>query len=214
MCKKILLIGGGGHCKSVLDTILELDDYCEIGIIDTEEHVGETLLGVPIIGTDDDLKDLFKKGYTEAFITVGSIGKPILRINLYNYLKKVGFNIPIIIDPSAIVSRFSVIAEGVFIGKKSIINAGSEINCCAIINSGSVVEHDCKIGSFAHLASGTVLGGEVVIGENTHIGSNSTIRNHVEIGNDSIVGMGSVVLRDVPNETVAYGNPCKEVRPI
>lgn len=212
MNKKILLVGGGGHCKSVLDSLLELNTYLEIGIIDKKDKIGSSVLGIPVIGCDDDLPVLFDNGYKYAFVTVGSIGNPSLRIKLYNILSDIGYEIPYIIDPSAKVSKYAKIEQGVFIGKRSIVNAGSLIQKGSIINSGAIVEHDCQIGAFSHIAPGAVLGGEVIVGENSHIGLNATIRQQVNIGSNSLIGMGSVVLKNIADNVIAYGNPCREVK--
>lgn len=212
MNKKILLIGGGGHCKSVIDSLLDLNEYTEIGIVDKKQNIGNSIMGIPIVGCDDDLLMLFNKQYTHAFVTVGSIGNPVLRIKLFTILSEIGYEIPVIIDPSSNVSKHSItIEQGVFVGKQSIVNAATVIKKGAIINSGSIVEHDCNIGKFAHISPGTVLGGEVVIGDNSHIGLNVTIKQQVTIGSNSIIGMGSVVLKNIKDNMLAYGNPCREM---
>jgi sugar O-acyltransferase (sialic acid O-acetyltransferase NeuD family) len=212
MKKKILLIGGGGHCKSVLDSLLELNEYQEIGIVDKKENIGQSLYGIPFIGCDDDLQTLFHSGFDHAFITVGSIGNSSIRQKLYHQLIEVGFDIPSIIDSSARVSASARIEPGVFIGKLCIVNAGASIEKGAIINSGSIIEHDCQIGEFAHIASGAVLSGEVVIGKGSHIGANSTIKQQIQIGENTIIGMGSVVLKNLDRGIMAYGSPCREVK--
>lgn len=212
MNKRILLIGGGGHCKSVLDSLLELNQYVEIGIVDKKENLGKSLMGVPVVGCDDDLPTLFRDGYRYAFVTIGSIGNPTLRIKLFNLLSEIGYEIPFIVDDSAKASKHAIIEQGVFIGKQSTINAGALIQKGAIINSGSIVEHDCQIGAFSHIAPGAVLGGEVVVGENSHVGSNTTVKQQIHIGSNSIIGMGSVVLQNIDHHTMAYGNPCREVK--
>jgi sugar O-acyltransferase (sialic acid O-acetyltransferase NeuD family) len=212
MNKKILLIGGGGHCKSVLDSLLELNEYTDIGIVDMQEKVGMSVMGVPVVGCDDDLQNLFRSGYRYAFITVGSIGNSMLRTKLFNLINEIGYEIPSIIDISATVSKHSVIEEGVFIGKKTIVNAGALIQRGAIVNTGAIVEHDCKVGAFSHIAPGAVLGGEVIVGENTHIGLNASVKQQIHIGSNSIIGMGSVVLQNIDHHTIAYGNPCREVK--
>ncbi|KTD83849.1 acetyltransferase [Paenibacillus etheri] len=212
MNERILLIGGGGHCKSVLDSLLRLEIYSDIGIIDVQENVGRNLLGISVVGCDDDLERLFKKGYGNAFVTLGSIGNPTNRIRLLNRITAVGFRIPAIIDSSAIVSSDAQIGTGVFIGKGAIINAGCVINTGVIINSGAIIEHDCIIGAFAHVAPGTVLSGGVQIGENTHIGAHSVIRQQLTIGSGVTIGIGSVVVADIEKDVIAYGNPCREVR--
>ncbi|MBU1019869.1 MAG: acetyltransferase [Firmicutes bacterium] len=210
MNKKLLLIGGGGHCKSVLDSILEHNEYDEIGIIDKKETIGRSIMNIPVIGCDDDLLALFSKGFKYAFVTVGSIGDPSQRIKIFTRLCDIGFEIPIVIDSTATISNYAILECGVFVGKQSIINSGAHVHKGAIINSGAIIEHDCQIGAFVHIAPGAVLGGEVIIDENTHVGSNSTIKQQVHIGSDSIIGMGSVVLKNIQKNKRAYGNPCKE----
>lgn len=212
MSKKILLVGGGGHCKSVLDSLLELNEFSEIGIIDRKENMGKEVLGVSVIGCDDDLPQLFADGYKFAFVTLGSIGNPKLRINLFKKISEIGFEIPNIVDPSAVVSRHVNMETGIFVGKNAVINAGSTIHKGSIINTGAIIEHDCLVGEFAHIAPGSVLSGEVQIGANTHIGANCVIKQQLRIGSGSIIGMGSVVSKDIEDNIIAYGNPCKEVR--
>lgn len=211
--KKILLVGGGGHCKSVLDSLLELHQFSEIAIIDRKENIGNHVLGIPIIGCDEDLPRLYKEGYEHAFVTVGSIGDPSLRIKLFHQLNEIQFEIPNIIDPSAIVSRYVNMETGIFVGKNVVINAGATIKQGAIMNTSATIEHDCVIEEFSHIAPGAVLCGAVQIGACTHIGANSVIKQQVKIGSDTLIGMGSVVLQDIGDHIIAYGNPCKEVTP-
>lgn len=211
MAKKILLIGAGGHCRSVLDSLLKLKLFSEIGIIEKNNVQNENLLNIPILGCDEDLSQLYKSGYEYAFITVGNLA---LRKKLYNLILNIGFKIPIIIDSSAIVSKFSQIDKGTFIGKRAIINSNTIIGENVIINSGAIIEHDCIINSFSHIAPGAVLCGGVEIGENTHIGANSTIREGIKVGNNSMIGMSSVVTKDIDSCQLAFGSPCREVKTI
>jgi sugar O-acyltransferase (sialic acid O-acetyltransferase NeuD family) len=213
MYKKILLIGGGGHCKSVIDTVIKTKVYSVIGVIDKEENIGQSILGVPITGCEDDLQRLYREGFNEAFVTVGSVGNPKIRIKLFNILEKIGFEIPNIVDNTALISNHAKLGKGIFVGKNSVINAGSLIHNGAIINTSAVIEHDCIIEAFSHIAPGALICGEVHVGENTHIGARSVIKQQIRIGSNSIIGMGSVVLSDIGNEIIAYGNPCKEVKP-
>lgn len=207
MNKKILLIGAGGHCKSVLDTLLNLKEYSEIGIIEKKNKLNLPVLNIPIIGCDDDLQRLFDLGYKYAFITVGDLW---IRKKLYKIINDIGFILPTIIDSSAVVSPYAQIDIGTFVGKKAIVNSNSKIGINVIINSGVIIEHDCVIKSFSHIAPGAVLCGSVKIGENTHIGANSTVKQEIIIGDNSIVGISSAVTKNINSNVIAYGNPCKE----
>ncbi len=208
MGKKLLLIGGGGHCHSVLDAVLASGTYEEIGIIDS---IDNSYLGVSVIGNDDDIPTLFKTGWTDAFITVGSVGDTKTRRQLYEMVKEYGLTVPSIIDSTAIIGKGVKIEEGVFVGKHAVVNAGSSIGACAIINTGAIIEHDCEIGAFSHISPGTTLCGQVKVGEDSHVGAGSVIRQLVEIGDNALIGAGSVVVKYIPDNTKAYGNPCKVV---
>ena len=150
--RKILLIGNGGHSKTVIDSILASNMYCKIGIVE-KEYVEVSSDRITYVGTDDDLPLLYDKGWTDAFDSVGSVGDTRIRKRLYDSLKKYNFRIPSVIDSSSVVSENVVIGEGVYIGKRSVVNSGTIIENCAIINTGAIVEHDCFVGQFAHVSS-------------------------------------------------------------
>lgn len=207
--KKLLLIGGGGHCRSVLDCVLSSNTYQKIGIIDNDPSA--STLGIAVIGSDDDLPKLKDAGWTDAFISVGSVGSTGLRHKLYQMVKDIGFTVPSIIDPSAMIARGVSMGEGVFIGKRVVVNTGSQIGNCSILNSGSIIEHDCMIGLFTHISPGATLCGQVTVGNDSHIGAGSVVRQGIRIGRQSLIGAGSVVVKDIPDNVRAYGNPCRVV---
>lgn len=211
MNKKLLLIGGFGHCKSVIDSLYNDNRYAEICIIDKPKNIGKLILDKKIIGCDEDLEMLYEMGYHYAFVSLGSVGDVTVRIRLYRLLESIGYTIPNIIDSTAILSTNAVLESGVYVGKNVVINAGSRIGIGSIINTSSTIEHDCKIGEFVHIASGSVLCGNVTIGDHSHIGAGSIIKQQVCIGSSTMIGMGSVVLRNIGDYVTAYGNPCREV---
>ena len=220
--RKILLLGTGGHCISIADSLINLSVYDEIGLVEKagmkSENPGrnpgevENLqLGLNIVGNDDQLEKLFEEGYTDAFIAIGSIGDNSVRRKLYYNLKRIGFHIPNIIDQSSTVSKFAVLGEGIYVGKNAVINACAAIGNGAIINTSSIIEHQCEIGEFVHIAPGSVLCGNVKVGQDSHIGAGSIIKQGIIIGKNTLIGMGSVVLNDIGNQVTAYGNPCKVI---
>jgi len=204
--RKILLIGGGGHCRSVCDSIRALKIYDEIGIVRKDDEPGTESMTV---GSDADLPRLKAEGWTEAVITVGSVGDVSIRRRLYELVKGYGFHLPVVADPSAVIAADAKIAEGCYIGKKAVVNAGSKIGCNVIINTGALVEHDCCIGDHAHVSTGAILCGGVSVGPGAHIGAGSIVRQGLSVGENALTGIGSVVVSDVPGHVVAYGNPCR-----
>lgn len=209
---RILLIGGGGHCRSVLDCMLELDEYDEIGIIERGEYGKKGPFGIPVIGSDSDLPSLFDSGWINSAVTLGSVGCPNSRQAIFRRLEEIGFLLPSIISVSSEIGREVCLGKGVFIGKRAVVNSGTRIGQCAIINTGAIVEHNCTIESFAHISPGAILCGGVSVGENSHIGAGAVARQQVKIGKNSIIGAGSVVVQDIPDGVEAYGNPCQVVK--
>lgn len=207
----ILLLGGGGHCKSVIDSIIQTNKFNIVGILDKSGKIGSTVNGVKIVGDDHNMISYYQQGIKNVFITVGSIGDTFLRLKLQKKAKEIGFEFPTIIDPTAIISSNAKIGEGTFVGKGSIINTDVSVGEFCIINTGVIVEHDCQIEEFCHIAPGTTLSGGVKIGSKSHIGTNSTVIQNIEIGSHTLIGAGSVVIKDIGNNKRAYGNPCKVV---
>ena len=205
MNKKIVLIGGGGHCKSVLDTLLRNNEYDDIVIADYDITVGTRIFGCEVVGNDELLPELLHKGFADAFISVGSIKSTSLRRKLYAMACKVGFNIVNVIDKSAAISEYSKFGKGIFAGKNAIINADAVIGDCAIVNTGAIIEHECCVGDFAHISVGAKLCGNVSVGDDSMIGAGSTVIQGVTIGSGVVIGAGSTVLKNVKDGSVKYG---------
>ena len=190
MKEKIVLIGGGGHCHSVID-VIELENRYEIiGIIDTKENIGKKVLGYEIIGCDDDLETIFLS-CKNALITVGQIKTSDLRIKLFEKLKNIGFNLPVIISPIAYVSKHSSISEGTVIMHHALVNANVKIGKNCIINSKALIEHDCIICDNCHISTSSVINGGVTVKANTFFGSNATSKQAIEIA--GFIKAGSLV---------------------
>lgn len=170
----ILLIGGGGHCHSVID-VLELQGQYQIyGIVDTPGKVGSTVLGYPVLGADKDLPQLFEK-CAHAIISVGHIQSSALRVKLFNAAKKAGFTLPTIVSPLAYVSKHAQLGEGTVVMHHALVNANVKTGVNCIINSKALVEHDALVGDHCHIATAAVVNGGAQIEDHIFVGSNSVI---------------------------------------
>lgn len=199
----IALIGGGGHCKSVINTIQRASSYDEMAVVDQAYPQFQDVLGIPVVGKDDKLPYLKSIGYDYAFITVGSVKTTVLRHKLYERAIQFGFCLPYIVDPSAQISEYAELEAGVFVGQNVVINAGAHIYKMAIINTGAIIEHECEVGEYSHIAIGAALCGNVSVGNDVLIGAGSVVIQGIRVGNRALIGAGSLVLRDVKeNETV------------
>lgn len=209
--KEIILIGGGGHCKSCIEVIESENKYSIAGIIDTKEKIGKMVLGYPIIGCDEDLP-LLKNKYDYALITVGQIKTADLRIKIYNNLKQLGYTLPVIVASSAIVSKNSKIDEGTIIMHQCLVNADVKIGKNNIINTKALIEHDAKIGNHCHISTNAVINGTVLIGNENFIASNTTFVNNLSTTNNVFVGISSVVTKNLTEPGIYVGNPARKIR--
>jgi len=208
--KEIILIGGGGHCKSCIDVIEREDKYQIKGIIDLPSELGKTILGYEIIGNDSEIINYIKAGYN-FLITIGHMGDSMLREDLFDLVSNNQGNLPVIISPNAYVSNHAKVRKGTIIMHNAIVNADASIGQNCIINSKALIEHDCVIKDHTHISTNTTLNGEVMIGENCFIGSSSVIRNSVKITSKTVIGAGSVVVKDVIERGIYAGNPAKKI---
>jgi|SRR3989338_1307293 len=197
MENKIILVGGGGHCKVVMDAIESSGEFNIYGITDPSLPMGTSVLNRKVLGGDDILPELFRKGIKHAFIGVGSIGNCDIRKKIYNNLKDIGFRLPSIIHPKAIVSKHVEIGEGSFIAAGAVINAGTKIGKNAIINTSSSIDHDCEIGDFVHVAPGAILSGGVKVGGNTHIGVGAKVIQYLAIKENSFIKAGALITENI-----------------
>jgi sugar O-acyltransferase (sialic acid O-acetyltransferase NeuD family) len=207
----LLIVGAGGHSKSVLDAIPR-DAYGNITLSDLPLRVGQRVMGIPITATDDDWENIYNAGGHYAFIAVGSVGDPSKRIRIHQRLKQIGFSFLIIMDPTAVVSESAVLAPGIFIGKKAVINAQASIGECAIINTAAVIEHDCVLGEFVHVAPGACLAGNVEVGPRAHIGIGAVVIEGISIGAEAVLGAGAVATQNIPAGCIAVGVPARSIK--
>lgn len=205
MVNKLVLIGGGGHCKSVIDVALQMGIFSDIVITDPVLPAGTEILGCSVVGTDECLNRLYDSGYRYAFITVGSVGCNVLRGKLADKVASIGFDFPVIIDPSAKVSELASVGAGSFIGKNAIVNVDAEIGKHCIINTGAIIEHECVVNDFVHISVGCILCGGVSIGRNSFIGAGSTIIQCKSIGVNAVIGANSTVLTNIDDNLKRYG---------
>lgn len=189
--KELLLVGGGGHCKSCIDVIEEEGKFKILGIIDQKEKLGQTILGYEVIGTDEDFPNLIKHcGFFH--ITVGQIGSPNIRVKIFNQLKNLNAEFPVIISPLAHVSKYSKLGEGTIIMHYAMINADTSVGKNCIINTKSLIEHDSVIEDFCHIATGAIINGGTKVEKESFIGSGAVTKQGSVIPQKSFIKANSL----------------------
>ena len=206
----MLFLGGGGYARVLIGLIRATARYEISGILDPGLKRETMVVDIPVLGGDNLLSSKFKEGITLACVGVGSVGDNSKRTRLYKTVKEVGFSVPYLIHPQAIVKENEVnISEGVQVMAGAIIQAGSLIRENTIINTGAIVEHDCVIGKHVHVCSGAVISGGVAISNSAFIGAGATIIQGIKIGNNSVVAAGAVVIDDVGDGLKVKGVPAE-----
>jgi UDP-perosamine 4-acetyltransferase len=203
-------LGAGGHAKVVIET-LRLDGRYEIiGLLDRNpDLLGKSVLGVPILGDDEELPVLKARGVECFFVGLGGVVSLAPRRRLYESALGLGLEPVPVLHPGAFISPSAVLGQGPTVMAAAVVNAQARIGENVILNTGAIVEHDCVIGSHVHIATGARLAGDVVIGEETLIGAGAVVRQGLRIGPRALVGAGAVVVKDVPGGQMVVGNPAR-----
>ena len=196
MKEKIILIGGGGHCKSCIDVIEQEGKYQISGVVDVAEKVRQKILGYEVIGTDEDLP-LIAKECSSFLITIGQIRSANKRILLFNRLRELGACFPVIFSPLSYISKHATVAKGTIVMHHAVVNTGAYIGKNCIINTKALIEHDAVIEDHCHIATGGIVNGGAKIKSGTFFGSNAVTKGYVVVGEESFINCGAKVQCDV-----------------
>jgi sugar O-acyltransferase (sialic acid O-acetyltransferase NeuD family) len=207
--KNLILVGGGGHCKSVID-VIKCANWNILGILDTEENVGKRVLGYTIVGTDEQIPKFIHKAHF--LVTVGQIKNVELRIKLHNKIVSASGKLATIISSNAYISKHSEIGKGSIVMHKAIVNAGVKAGIGCIINTMANIEHDVEIGNYCHISTGAMVNGGCSIGHETFLGSGVVVVNSVSIAEHCVIAAGSVVCKSILKSGIYAGNPAKRYK--
>ncbi len=196
---QIVVVGGGGHGRVCIDLLRLNPQYTIAGLVDDGMEVGQDVLGVPVLGGLDDLPEIFNNGVGKAVMAIASILNLPFREELLARIREIGFEIPTLIHPSAIIEPSVRIGQGVQVLAGAIVGSAAELHHDCVVNHGSIVSHDCIIRRNAHLAPGCILAGAVEIGSNSLMGMGATAYMWVKVGDNAIVHNGLNLFHDVAN---------------
>jgi sugar O-acyltransferase (sialic acid O-acetyltransferase NeuD family) len=191
MKEKIILIGGGGHCRACIDVIEQEGRFAIAGIVDMPEKKLQHVLGYPVIGSDEDLEELIRS-FPNVLITLGQTKSPPRRTELFNKLRRIVARFPVIKSPLAYVSPHARIDEGTIVMHHALINAGARVGRNCIINTKALVEHDAVIEDYCHISTGAVVNGGVIIGSGSFFGSGAVSKEYTSIPSNSFIPANSL----------------------
>ena len=194
----IVVYGGGGHGKALIDLLRALGTYPIAGILDDRLPPGEMIMGVPVLGGAAALAELKQRGLRQALNAVGGIGNISVRIKVFEQLAQAGFSCPTLIHPRATVEPSARLADGVQVFPHAYVGSEAQIGFGVIVNTGAIVSHDCQVADYANLSPGSILAGEVHIGSGVLVGMGVTINLQVQIGERARIGNSATVKSNVP----------------
>jgi sugar O-acyltransferase (sialic acid O-acetyltransferase NeuD family) len=194
----LVIYGGGGHGKSLIDLIRALGGYRIVGLIDDSLPGASQVMGVPVLGGEARLGELYRQGVRRAVNAVGGIGDVRSRVRVFDRLRARGFSFPRLIHPAAWVEPNARLGEGVQIFPHAYVGSEVDIGFGVIVNTGAVVSHDCRLGDFVNISPGALLAGGVSVEEQSLIGMGVTLNLNVTVGAGARIGNSAVVKSDVP----------------
>lgn len=203
MAKPVIVLGGGGHAKVVVDA-LKLSDIDIIGVSDKNFKVGESIFSdLTILGGDESVLN-YSKEEVELVNGLGSFPGYNLRTELFQFFSEKGYRYQTVVHPTAIVSGDILLHQGVQVMAGAVIQPGTVVGLNSIINSRASVDHDCVIGDNCHIAPGAILSGNVKLGDSVHIGTGAVVIQSIDIEKKAVVGAGAIVTSNIPKNSIVY----------
>jgi sugar O-acyltransferase (sialic acid O-acetyltransferase NeuD family) len=210
---QVVLVGGGGHCRSLIDVIEAGGAWQIAGIVDLPQRRREGVFGYPWLGADEDLPALARK-YPFFLIAAGQIGLPVLRERLYNIITRAGGKLPTVCSPLARVSPRAATGPGTVVFHQAVVNAGAAVGVNVIVNTSALIEHDVQVGACCHISTGARVNGGCTLAARCFVGSGAVLRENVCLAEGTVVGGGAVVLRDTEPFGVYAGVPARRIKDI
>jgi len=198
MSAPIIILGGGGHARVVIDALLARGAVIE-GLVDPALVAGaEGALSVRVLGGDEALDGRDPSSVLLAN-GIGSVQSTERRRARFEHFRALGFRFAHVIHLAATLARDVELAEGVQVMAGAVVQSGASLGLNTLVNTRASLDHECRIGDHVHVAPGATLSGGVVVGEGSHVGTGAVVIQGVRIGRHCVIGAGAVVLKDVPD---------------
>lgn len=211
--ERIVIVGAGQHASVVLYNIECQGLFDVIGCFEAdEEKVGKVLHGLTVLehyGSNNLSYFIDKYNTNKFFIGFGDMRN---RKDVYEMFVRSGWEAVNIVHPNAVVSKDAALGNGVLVECGCLVTPNPIVGDNVVINTGSQINHDNIVESHVYIASGVILSGGVKVRRNTLLDDGVIITLGRTIGENSIIGAGAVVTKDIPDNSIAYGNPARVIR--
>ena len=208
----IVIKGGGGHGRVIIDIVEKTGQFNLLGILDANLPHGTNVLGYEVLGNAGDLSRLIVERQVQGVVI--SVGDNWLRSKVISAIQVAAPQIafPNVIHPSAQIGKSVRLGHGNVVMPGAVINSGATIGSFCILNTNCSVDHDVILGDFVSFAPNSCAGGSVEVGDYTAVCLGSNIIDRIKIGAHTVIGAGSTVVNDMPANIVAFGSPARKIR--
>jgi sugar O-acyltransferase (sialic acid O-acetyltransferase NeuD family) len=209
---RIFIVGCSGHAGVVLDVIEKEGRHTVAGIVDTFAAPGTQALGLTVLGGELDLPRLMNEHHVSGGIV--AIGDNFRRHLVVERIRAAApaFDFVTALHPSAQIGTHVEIGRGTVVMAGAVINPHSSIGEHCIVNTASSIDHDNVFGNFSSIAPGAATGGNVRVGAFSALSLQSGVIHGRAVGAHTVIGAGAIVVRDIPDYSVAYGTPARVIR--
>ena len=205
----LLILAAGGHGKVVAETALAAGFASRIAFLD--DRPLRPVLGWPVLGPlDQALEPSIQEQFPAALV---AIGHPATRMRWIARLQSAGYQLPLLIHPSAWISPSAQIGPASVVFAQAAVQAQAVIGTGSILNTSCSVDHDVQLADGVHICPGARLAGEVQVAARSWIGIGASVIQQVRIGADVTVGAGAAVVHDLPDGVTAVGVPARALSP-
>lgn len=209
---KLVICGEGGLGHEVLDLALQIqnesnENYEEILFLD-DNDAKKGYMGYRTLPS----WEIYKNYSCTDTKFVMAIGEPLNRIKLIKEVKDHGYEFATLIHPTASIGLNAKIAAGTVVQRGVLVSCDCTIGENCFLQAYSTVGHDTVMGDNCTISTNVAISGGVTIGDNTYLAVGTSVIQGAKIGSNSVLGMGSVVLRDIPDNVIAMGNPARPMK--
>lgn len=209
MEKELILIGGGGHCRSVIEAVESCGRKIR-GILDLPELIGTEVSGYPVICSDDDISGFVDD--CEFIVTIGSIENSVPRQKLHRRVKDAGGTLATVVASTAFLSPRASIGAGTVLLHQSVVNSAAKVGESVIVNTGAIIEHDASVGDLTHVSTGAKVNGACSVGARCFVGSGAVMVQGTSICDDVFLGAGSLLAKDAVLSGTYVGFPARKLK--
>lgn len=199
----LLILGFGGHARSVADVALAAG-FSSLLFIDDNAREGENFLGHPV------QRD-FSGPLPEGWQCLPASGDNDRRRRQIEAIKETGWPLATLVSPTATLGAGASIGPGSFVAHHAHVGPMARIGIGAIINTGAAVEHECAVGDYVHVSVNATLAGRSRLGDFVFLCAGATVIDGVAVGSGITIGAGGVVIEGIEQTGTYVGVPARRI---